>query len=113
MSTPAGQPSRMIEEIEKTKPSVTPPESIPSTGTGKRSASAMLANRPSSAATSPAERGASAYRYAANPTAPVPATTTGATTANTLAGIAAGADTAAPYRARPARTGFGPAKAGR
>jgi len=50
----------MIEETEKTKPSVTPPAPIPSTGTGKRSASAMLAKRPKSSARSDAERGASA-----------------------------------------------------
>ncbi len=58
--TPAGQPSRMIAETEKTKPSVTPPALTPSTGTGKRSASAMHAISPKSAATSAAERGASA-----------------------------------------------------
>ena len=59
-STPAGQPSRMIEEMEKTKPSVTPPAPIPSTGTGKRSASAMLAISPKSFARSDAEGDASA-----------------------------------------------------
>ena len=53
--TPAGQPSRMIAETEKTNPSVTPPALTPSTGTGNRSATATLAKRPRSSATSDAE----------------------------------------------------------
>src|SRR4029077_20532945 len=87
--TPAGQPSRMIAETEKTNPSVTPPALTPSTGTGKRSASAMLAMRPKRAATSDAVRGASTYSKIATPTVTAPATITGATTAKTLGRIPA------------------------
>src|SRR5689334_6984754 len=46
-STPAAQPKRTIEATPKTNESDTPPASIPSTGTGKRSASV---DAPSSAA---------------------------------------------------------------
>ena len=53
--TPAGHPSRMIAETEKTKPRVTPPALTPSTGTGKRSARATLARRPRSSPTSDAD----------------------------------------------------------
>jgi hypothetical protein len=61
MITPAGQPSRMIAEMEKTNPSVIPPALTPSSGTGKRSATTMLAKRPRSCARSVAEGDVPAY----------------------------------------------------
>ena len=50
--TPPCQPKSTIAATAKTKPSVTPPASIPSTGTGKRSARIIPAKRPAIAARS-------------------------------------------------------------
>src|SRR5881398_1363011 len=87
--TPACQPKSRIAATAKTKPSVTPPASTPSTGTGKRSARTMQRKRPASARTSRLECGWRPYETQAARAATAPAAQTGATTARTLDGTGA------------------------
>ena len=94
--TPACQPKSTIAATAKTKPSVTPPASTPSTGTGKRSARIMPAKSPAIAARSPARCGAAAKETDAATTVATPATQTGTTIARTRKGTVVGALTAPP-----------------
>src|SRR5438874_8785744 len=99
--TPACQPNNTVAATAKTKPSVTPPASTPSTGTGNRSASTMPTKRPATAPRSEVVCDVRPYVTPAATIVAIPAVTTGATMARTLGGTEAGAFTAPP-RPQPA-----------
>src|SRR3954454_2761227 len=80
----ACHPKRTTVATAKTRPSVTPPASTPSTGTGKRSTSAIPKNSARIASSEPSECEVRAYVKHAAPVATTPATMTGATIARTL-----------------------------
>ena len=83
---PAAQPKRTIEATPKTNESETPPVSIPSTGTGKLSASVEAASSAASPTSVVVLCGVTANESAAAQATPKPATHTGTMTARTRVG---------------------------
>src|SRR5215813_8741656 len=84
--TPAAQPKRTIEATPKTKDSETPPTSMPSTGTGKRSARVDAASRAAMPMTVVVLCGVTAKDAIAPTVTPRPATQTGTMTASSRVG---------------------------
>src|SRR4051812_42688045 len=83
---PACQPKSTIAATASTSPSVTPPDSTPSTGTGNRSTTTMPTNSAAIEMSVAIECGVSTKVTIATPIAATPATSTGVTIARTLDG---------------------------
>src|ERR1700745_1397938 len=84
--SPAAQPKSTIEATPKTNESETPPVSIPSTGTGKRSARVEALSSAASPSRVAVWCGVTANEIAAAHATPTPAIQTGTMTARTRVG---------------------------
>src|SRR5471032_1644696 len=93
MKVAGAQPKRTSAATANTKPSDTPLASVPSTGTGRRSANVDAARNATTPATVAGRPGCNTNSIVAARYAAIPAIETGATTASSLAGGSTRADT--------------------